>query len=89
MRTILLMCFLATALFGCGGGGGGGGTVTGYLVIFSRTVTGLPSGQQVTLLGSLPTTGQSIPITISQNGAFSNQITLSSGFNLSNFVLPM
>ena len=82
MRTILLMCFLATALFGCGGGGGG--TITSYQVIFSGTVTGLPSGQQVTLLGSLPTTGQSIPITISQNGAFSNQITLSSGFNLSN-----
>jgi hypothetical protein len=82
MRTILLMCFLAAALLGCGGGGGG--TVTSYQIIFSGTVTGLPTGQQVTLLGSLPTTGQSIPITISQNGVFSNQITLPSGFNFSN-----
>ncbi len=64
--------------------GGGGGSTTTYQILFNGTVTGLPSGQQLTLLGTLPTTGQSVPITITQNGAFSSQITLPAGYDLTN-----
>ena len=75
---------LAVAIFAlltaCGGGGGG----TTYQVLINGTVSGLPTGQQLTLQASLPTTNQTLPIIITQNGAFSSQITLPSGFNLSN-----
>lgn len=76
----LLSLALLALVAACGGGGG----TTSYQIVFSGTVTGLPSGQQLTLLGTLPTTGQSVPITITQNGTFSSQINLPSGFNLSN-----
>ena len=77
----LLSLALLALVTACGGGGG----ATSYLIVFSGTVTGLPSGQQLTLLATLPTTGQSVPITITQNGIFSSQITLSSGYNLTNY----
>ena len=64
--------------------GGGGGAATTYQISFNGVVTGLPSGQQVTLLASIPTTSQSIPITLNTNGSFSSQITLPSGYNFSN-----
>jgi len=79
----LFLLLLLTLLTACGGGGGGGGT--NYIVVFAGTVSGLPSGQRLTVLATLPTTGQSIPITISQNGAFSDQISLASGYNLTNY----
>ena len=84
-KAIKILISLVLLALGVACGGGGGGTTTTYLVNFEGTVTGLPSGQQLKLIGSLPTTGQSLPITISQNGAFTNQITLPAGFNLSNF----
>lgn len=74
-----LTTIAAAALTACGGGGGS----TVYQVNFSGNVTGLPTGQQVTLLGSIPATSQTIPINITQNGSFSNNITLPSGYNLS------
>ena len=77
----LLSLALLALVAACGGGGGG----TTYQVMFLGTVTGLPSGQQLTLLGTLQTTGQSVPITITQNGTFSSQITLPSGYNLTNY----
>ena len=79
MRTILLMCVLAATLFGCGGGG----TNTTYQITFSGTVTGLQTGQSVTLLGALATTGQTLPIAISQNGSFNSTLVLPTGFDLS------
>ena len=81
-RTIkrLLSLALVALVTGCGGSG----SETSYQIMFSGTVTGLPSGQQLTLLGTLPTTGQSVPITITQNGAFSSQITLPAGYDLTN-----
>ena len=75
---------LSLALLALATACGGGGSTTTYQIVFTGTVTGLPSGQQLTLLGTLPTTGQSVPITITQNGTFSSQITLPSGYNLSN-----
>jgi len=79
MRTILLICFLVTGLLGCGGGG----TNTTYQIIFSGTVSGLQTGQSVTLSGVLATTGQTLPITISQNGSFNSTLVLPAGFDLS------
>lgn len=77
----LLSLVLLALVAACGGGGG----TTSHQIVFSGTVAGLPSGQQLTLLGTLPTTGQSVPITITQNGTFSSQITLPSGYNLTNY----
>ncbi len=77
----LLSLALLALVVACGGGGG---TTTTYQIVFSGTVTGLPSGQQLVLLGSIPATGQSVPITINANGSFSTQITLPSGYNFSN-----
>lgn len=78
IKRLLSLAILALAS-GCGGG-----STTSYQIMFVGTVTGLPSGQQLTLLGTLPTTGQSVPITITQNGAFSSQITLPAGYDLTN-----
>lgn len=77
----LLSLALLALVTACGGGGG----PTSYQIVFSGTVAGLPSGQQLTLLGTLPTTGQSVSITIAKNGAFGSQIILPSGYNLTNY----
>ena len=72
LATIVLTTFLVA----CGGGG-----ETQLLVVFNGTVTGLGSGESLTLIGSLPTTLQSTTINVSANGPFSGSITLPSGFN--------
>lgn len=77
---VLLTSILFALLTACGGGGGG----TTYQALINGTVSGLPTGQQLTLQASLPTTNQTLPIIITQNGAFSSQITLPSGYNLTN-----
>ena len=81
MKTFFKYAFLGVFVIisGCGGGGD-----TTYKVQFDGTVSGLTTGQTITLVGSLPTTGQSTNINITGNGQFSSSIELASGFNLQN-----
>ena len=71
----LLAAVISLVLMGCGGGGG-----TILQVDFSGNVSGLPTGQSITIVGSLPTTGQSTTINVSSNGAFNSRIDLASGY---------
>ena len=75
LATIVLTTFLVA----CGGGG-----ETQYQISFVGTVSGLGSGESLTLIGSLPTTSQSTTISVSANGAFNSVITLPSGYNFTN-----
>lgn len=76
----------ASLMLACGGGGSGGGTttVTTYSIQFAGTVSGLTAGQSIAIVGTLPTTGQSTTINISDNGSFSSSILLPSGYTLTN-----
>lgn len=76
IATIALTAILAA----CGGGGG----ETQYQIYFSGTVSGLGSGESLTLIGTLPTTSQSTTISVSANGPFVQTITLPSGYNFLN-----
>jgi len=78
-----LICTTIATLFLVACGGGGTSTTT-YQVLISGTVTGLPAGQQLTLVTNLPTTNQTLPIVITQNGTFNSQITLPAGYTLTN-----
>ena len=74
--------FLFSLLAACGGGGGT--TTSPYRVEFTGNVKGLPVGEFITLVASLPTTGQSTTIDISENGTFSRFIDLPNGYTSSN-----